>query len=100
MQPCLSGFAELQAEGRNAYRPTNSIMGSRRRIARQRLAPVAGKDSPMIKASFELEKETKNTIRYTEKPEAGKPPAIGTIYIQKWAPLIPTPQTITVTVET
>ena len=54
----------------------------------------------MIKASFELEKETKNTIRYTEKPEAGKPPAIGTVYIQKWALPEPTPQSITVTVET
>ncbi len=54
---------------------------------------------PMIKASFELEKETKNTIRYAEKPEAGKPPAIGTIYIQKWALPAPTPQSITVTVE-
>ena len=54
----------------------------------------------MIKASFELEKETKNTIRYAEKPEAGKPPVIGTIYIQKWALPEPTPQSITVTVET
>ena len=54
---------------------------------------------PMIKASFELEKETKNTIRYTEKAESGKPPAIGTIYIQKWALPEPTPQSITVTVE-
>ena len=53
----------------------------------------------MIKASFELEKETKNTIRYTEKPETGMPPAIGTIYIQKWALPEPTPQGITVTVE-
>lgn len=33
----------------------------------------------MVRASFELEKETKNTIRYAEKPEAGKPPVIGTI---------------------
>jgi hypothetical protein len=53
----------------------------------------------MIKASFALEKETKNTIRYAEKPEAGKPPVIGTIYIQKWALPEPTPQSITVTVE-
>ncbi len=37
----------------------------------------------MISATFELEKETKNTIRYTEKAETGKPPAVGTIYIQK-----------------
>jgi hypothetical protein len=53
----------------------------------------------LIKASFELEKETKNTSRYAEKPEAGKPPAIGTIYIQKWALPEPTPQRITLTVE-
>jgi len=33
---------------------------------------------------FEKEKETKNTIRYAEKPEAGKPPVVGTLYIQKW----------------
>ncbi len=53
----------------------------------------------MISTKFELEKETKNTIRYAEKPEAGKPPVIGTIYIQKWALPDPTPQIITVTVE-
>jgi len=45
------------------------------------------------------EKETKNTIRYTEKPEAGKPPAIGTIYIQKWALPEQTPKSITITVD-
>jgi hypothetical protein len=54
----------------------------------------------MIKAGFELEKETKNTIRSTEKPEAGQSPVISTIYIQQWALPEPTPQSITVTVET
>ncbi len=54
----------------------------------------------MIRASFELEKETKHTIRYTEKPEAGKAPAIVSIYIQKWALPEPTPKSITVTIET
>lgn len=53
----------------------------------------------MITARFELEKETKNTIRYSEKPDAGKPPAIGTLYIQKWALPDPTPQNITVSIE-
>ena len=53
----------------------------------------------MVKASFELEKETKNTIRYAEKPVTGKPPIIGTIYIQNWALPEPTPKIITVTVE-
>ena len=31
------------------------------------------------------EKETKNTVKFEEKPEPGKPPVVGTIYIQKWA---------------
>jgi hypothetical protein len=34
---------------------------------------------------FEREKETKNTVRYAEVPEGGQPPAIGTLYVQKWA---------------
>jgi len=36
---------------------------------------------------FELERETKNTIRYTEAPDAdaGQPPRVGTLYVQKWA---------------
>ncbi len=37
-----------------------------------------------ISITMELEKETKNTVRYAERTE-GKPPAIGTLYIQKWA---------------
>lgn len=32
---------------------------------------------------MEFDKETKNTIRFREVTE-GMPPAIGTIYIQKW----------------
>ena len=36
------------------------------------------------KITFEFEKETKNSIRYKEVPEDGMPPAVGTIYIQKW----------------
>ena len=34
---------------------------------------------------FEFEKATKNTCKYAEKPEAGQPPRIGSLYIQKWA---------------
>lgn len=34
---------------------------------------------------FEKEKETKNTIRFKEIPEDGKPPIIGTLYMQNWA---------------
>ncbi len=33
--------------------------------------------------TFSLERETKNTIRYQEEAE-GNPPAIGTLYVQKW----------------
>lgn len=45
--------------------------------------------------SFEVEKETKNTLRYTEKVE-GKPPVLGTIYVQKW---LSPPAKLTVTIE-
>ncbi len=48
--------------------------------------------------TFTLERETKNTIRYQEET-SGQPPAIGTLYIQKWAVGTPVPQTLTVTVE-
>ena len=33
--------------------------------------------------TFTVERETKNTVRYQEQT-AGKPPAIGTLYVQKW----------------
>ena len=33
--------------------------------------------------SFTMERETKNTIRYQEESN-GNPPAIGTLYLQKW----------------
>ena len=33
--------------------------------------------------SFTMERETKNTIRYQEDTN-GNPPAIGTLYLQKW----------------
>lgn len=51
-----------------------------------------------INITMELEKETRNTVRYTEKTE-GKPPDIGTLYIQKWATFPDTPQSIRVVVE-
>ena len=34
--------------------------------------------------SFEFEKETKNSVRYKEVPEAGKAPVVGSLYVQKW----------------
>ena len=53
----------------------------------------------MEPVKFAFEKVTKNTIRYTEQPEEGKPPAIGTIYIQKWVLGANPPAEITVTIE-
>lgn len=48
--------------------------------------------------AFSKEKETKNTIRYQEEPESGKPPAIGTLYVQKWMLGDETPEKLTVTI--
>ena len=45
--------------------------------------------------TFALERETKNTIRY-QKDASGKPPAIGTIYVQKWLSGDTRPQNLTV----
>ena len=33
---------------------------------------------------FAREKETKNTVRFTEEERAGQPQIIGTLYVQKW----------------
>ncbi len=33
---------------------------------------------------FEIEKETKHSVRYKEVPEDGQPPIIGSLYVQKW----------------
>ena len=33
---------------------------------------------------FEIEKETKNSVRYKEIPSEGKPPIVGSLYVQKW----------------
>ena len=42
------------------------------------------KDMEKLEATFKLEKETKNTGRYSEDLGAG-PPIMNTIYVQKWA---------------
>lgn len=34
--------------------------------------------------NFEIEKETKNSVRYKEVPEDGQAPIIGSLYVQKW----------------
>ncbi len=51
-----------------------------------------------IERTFEVEKETKNTIRYTEVAE-GQPPVIGTIYVQKWFLKEETPKKLRLTLE-
>lgn len=38
-----------------------------------------------IEVSFEMERETKNTVRFDEVLKGGEPPKIGTLYVQKWA---------------
>ncbi len=41
-----------------------------------------------------LEKETENTIHYQEVVGNGKPPIIGSQYVQKWALPTPPPERI------
>ena len=36
-------------------------------------------------AHFEREKETKNTVKFTEVQTPGQAPIIGALYVQKWA---------------
>jgi hypothetical protein len=50
-----------------------------------------------LKLSFNLERETKNTIRYAEDV-TNKPPAIGTLYVQKWLLGQDPPQRLTITI--
>jgi hypothetical protein len=33
---------------------------------------------------FRREKETRNTVRYTEVEVEGEAPVVGTLYVQKW----------------
>ena len=33
---------------------------------------------------FEIEKETKNSVRYKEVPAQGQAPIVGSLYVQKW----------------
>lgn len=33
---------------------------------------------------FAREKETKNTVKFEEVVEKGKPPVVGSLYVQKW----------------
>ena len=47
---------------------------------------------------FITERETKNTVRFQEEA-SGKPPVIGTLYVQRWALGEPLPQRLAVTIE-
>ena len=42
------------------------------------------KDKP-FSATFKLEKETKNTVKFAEVQTPGQAPIIGALYVQKWA---------------
>jgi hypothetical protein len=48
--------------------------------------------------AFTLERETKNTIHYQEDAD-GKPPAIGTLFVQKWLLGKEPPRKLTITIE-
>ncbi len=48
-------------------------------------------------ATFKLDKETKNTVRYAE--EAERRPVVGTVYVDKYELPKPFPKTIRVTIE-
>jgi len=38
-----------------------------------------------IKIEFVRERETKNTVRFQEEPAEDQAPAVGTLYVQRWA---------------
>lgn len=48
-----------------------------------------------VTLTFEKEKETKNSVKYQEKPTSGQAPVIGSLYVQKW--FVGTAQTIELT---
>ena len=52
----------------------------------------------LFSATFKLEKETKNTVRYAEEAE-GRRPVVGTVYIDKYELPKPFPEKIRVTIE-
>lgn len=68
------------------------------RSSRSLLRNALGGDSLEIRADFEIEKETKRTIRYKEIVPAGLAPKFVTIYIQKGALPNPAPKKIKVVV--
>ena len=48
---------------------------------------------------FEFLQETKNTVRFQEKPEPGQPPIVGSLYVQKWAFPGDVPKELTATIK-
>jgi len=55
------------------------------------------KEQP-FSATFKLDKETKNTVRYAEETE-GRRPVVGTVYVDKYELPKPFPKRIRVTIE-
>jgi hypothetical protein len=55
-------------------------------------------DATAVRIELKLDRETKHTVRYAEaERDDGLPPAIGTLYLQKWqVKLLGDPETITV----
>jgi hypothetical protein len=49
-------------------------------------------------ATFKIEKETKNTVRYAEEAEDRRP-EVGTVYVDKYELPKPFPERIRVTIE-
>jgi hypothetical protein len=49
-------------------------------------------------ATFKIEKETKNTVRYAEEAEDRRP-VVGTVYVDKYELPKPFPERIRVTIE-
>jgi hypothetical protein len=70
-QPGVPDTKPTKEYGPDILAPTKSI--SARRLTHMEKQTL----------TFTLERETKNTIRYQEDAN-GKPPAIGTLYVQKW----------------
>jgi hypothetical protein len=58
---------------------------------------VGGTENGSADSYFSLEREAKNTVRYSEQTD-GKPPAAGTIYVQKGAMGQDPPKTLVITV--
>ena len=55
------------------------------------------KEQP-FSATFKIEKETKNTVRYAEEAEDRRP-VVGTVYMDKYELPKPFPERIRVTIE-